>query len=431
MSTKNLEFNKVLLNITLVVMFTFPKLNLNFAGIPLYIIDFLLILNWLVVDRKNQKSLDKIIFTIFFSSIFFICISELFAFLTLNYSIEPFYSLIRTLLTYSLLILLFRRIQSEQEFYRAFIWVVRFSLVTVLLVVLSSIPQTRDFITKNVFELSFLDPAKGFLDKWDKADIDEVLRGRSLIGVSIITGYYLVFVYVLNMIVTKINRNSLSRITQKIFQYIIIIGVLFTNSRGPILTLILVILVDFLYLNSFRKISSIVISSVIIIGITFVFDLSDLELYFNRVIDGSEKLIDGNEGFGESENERLLAYIEPFEVIGRNLFLIFFGLGISERNIIDFQGRNLSDHAVFASAIYSYGLIFALLFISLLGYLIFKMINSSSVYRPNQVQFFVVIFIWQLLGHAIISETRGMNILMITIFIISADFFKTKSNILS
>jgi len=431
MSTKNLEFNKVLLNITLVVMFTFPKLNLNFAGIPLYIIDFLLILNWLVVDRKNQKSLDKIIFTIFFSSIFFICISELFAFLTLNYSIEPFYSLIRTLLTYSLLILLFRRIQNEQEFYRAFIWVVRFSLVTVLLVVLSSIPQTRDFITKNVFELSFLDPAKGFLDKWDKADIDEVLRGRSLIGVSIITGYYLVFVYVLNMIVTKINRNSLSRITQKIFQYIIIIGVLFTNSRGPILTLILVILVDFLYLNSFRKISSIVISSVIIFGITFVFDLSDLELYFNRVIDGSEKLIDGNEGFGESENERLLAYIEPFEVIGRNLFLIFFGLGISERNIIDFQGRNLSDHAVFASAIYSYGLIFALLFISLLGYLIFKMINSSSVYRPNQVQFFVVIFIWQLLGHAIISETRGMNILMITIFIISADFFKTKSNILS
>ena len=281
------------------------------------------------------------------------------------------------------------------------------------------------------FELSFLDPAKGFLDKWDKADIDEVLRGRSLIGVSIITGYYLVFVYVLNMIVTKINRNSLSKITQKIFQYIIIIGVLFTNSRGPILTLILVILVDFLYLNSFRKISSIVISSVIIIGITFVFDLSDLELYFNRVIDGSEKLIDGNEGFGESENERLLAYIEPFEVIGRNLFLIFFGLGISERNIIDFQGRNLSDHAVFASAIYSYGLVFAMLFISLLGYLIFKIINSSSIYRPNQVQFFVVIFIWQLLGHAIISETRGMNILMITIFIISADFFKTKSNILS
>lgn len=429
MSSKNSRISRNILNITLVVIFTFPKLNFNIAGIPFYIVDLLILINWFFLQSNTFKRIDKSFAYIIVPMIFFVVLSEVLACFILDYSIEPFYTLIRTLIIYSLLFLLYRRISNADDFYRSFVWVVRFSVITVLLVTLSSLPATRDIIAKNVFENSFLDPAKGFLDKWDRHDdVEDLIRGRSLIGVSIISGYYLTFIYAICLLLLKLSKRTFDKISLNIIRYLIILGVLFTNSRGPIITLSVLLIVEFIYLNVINKVTALIQLLLLLFVLSFLYSSDDVNYFFNRSIVGFEKLSDTEEGLGDSEYERLYAYIEPFEVIQRNSFLVFFGLGVSDRNIIDYEGRNLSDHAVFASAIYSYGLIFASLFFVLLIFLSFRIFISYSVYQPNLLQIFVVIFIWQLLGHAIISETRGLSILIFSIFFISSGLFQKSSH---
>lgn len=429
MSSKNSRISRNILTITLVVIFTFPKLNFNIAGIPFYIVDLLIIINGFFVQRNTFRRIEKSLSIIIVPMIAFVVLSEIFAYLILDYSIEPFYTLIRTLIIYSLLFLLYRRITNTDDFYRSFVWVVRFSVITVLLVILSSLPSTRDIIAKSVFENSFLDPAKGFLDKWDRHDdIEDLIRGRSLIGVSIISGYYLTFIYAICLLLLKLSKRVFDKVSLNIIRYLIILGVLFTNSRGPIITLTFLLIVEFIYLNVIHKVTALIQVLSLLFVFSFLYSSDDVNYFFNRSIVGFTKLSDTEEGLGESEFERLYAYIEPFEVIKRNNFLVFFGLGISDRNIIDYQGRNLSDHAVFASAIYSYGFIFASLFFVLLIFLSFRIFISYSVYQPNLLQIFIVIFIWQLLGHAIISETRGLSILIFSIFFISSGLFQKSSH---
>lgn len=428
MSSKNSKLSRNILNITLVVIFTFPKLNFNIAGIPFYIVDLLILINWFFLQTNTFNRIEKSVAFIIVPMIFFVVISEFFAYFILDYSIEPFYTLIRTLIIYSLLFLLYRRISNRDDFYRSFLWVVRFSVITVLLVTLSSLPATRDIITKNVFEISFLDPAKGFLDKWDRhGDVEDLIRGRSLIGVSIISGYYLTFIYAICLLLLKLSKRAFDKISLNIIRFLIIFGVLFTNSRGPIITLSVLLIIEFIYLNVINKVTALIQLLLLLFVLSSFYSSDDINYFFNRSIVGFAKLSNTEEGLGDSENERLYAYIEPFEVIQRNSFLVFFGLGVSDRNIIDYQGRNLSDHAVFASAIYSYGLIFALLFFVLLFVLSLRIFISYSGFQVNLLQIFIVIFIWQLLGHAIISETRGLTILVVSIFLISSGLFQKSS----
>lgn len=360
----------------------------------------------------------------------FIVISEIFGLFQPNVTIEPIYSLIRTLLAVSLYFSARKLITDYYDLRIVLLVVMAASLVTGLLLIFTSIPFTRGFLENNIFKYSFLEPAtQGLVNKWD-GSVDKAIRGRSLVGVSIMSGYFIGFcwplVLFLNNFTVTIFKTIRLNYTIILGVLVLVVSIVMTYSRGPILGLVLAVMyIIYMNKNNFRL--AVLGSGMALFSLFYFIGFDSEMFFFSRILNSSEVAISNSEEYGRSETERLNAYVEPFEKLIDHPELFFLGTGFGGDVYSDLGNENLADHAVFAKAIYGYGLIAAILYFIVLGYAIYFTFSNSLQknnpfgHRLSQTLFLCLLSIlpWFLFGHAIVSQVRGATLFYFLLALIS------------
>lgn len=368
----------------------------------------------------------------------FIIISEIFGLFQPNVSIEPIYSLIRTLLAVSIFFSARKLIVDYYDLRIVLLVVLVASCITGLLLIFTSIPATRGFLENNLFKFSFLEPAtQGLLNKWD-GSVDKAIRGRSLVGVSIMSGYFIGFCWPLVLFLRNFSTSFLNvfKLNNAIVfgVLLLIVSVIMSYSRGPLLGLaISVLYLIYANKNNFRLI---VLGFGVVLFSAFYFIGFESEIFFfSRIVNSSEVAVSGSSEFGRSETERLNAYVEPFEKLIDHPELFLLGTGFGGDVYSDLGNENLADHAVFAKAIYGYGLIASLLYFVILGYALLYTYNLTREknnplgYKLSKTLLLSILGIipWFLFGHAIVSQVRGATLFYFLIALVSIQETITKN----
>ena len=410
----------MLLSIAIFILFAFPRMSVKIGPVPLYAIDFFLFASYVYTSRLGSFSIrENTIGRLLAAILFFAIISEFFVIIDQQSVFQPIYMMVRTLLAMSLFVSVSRYVQVQEDLYALLKPALFGALITAIIVVISSIPPTRQFVKQYVFTIKFLEPAsEGVIETYQ--DFTGAVRGRSYVGVSILSGAFLNCIWPLLLYLRSRNfAGTFLGIIVQVVSVLIPIAVIMTYSRGAIIGTAFVIL-GILVLNAARFRSNLLVLMGIGLGVMVYIGLDSDYFYFRRLERSTERVI--NQPIeNRNETERLYAYVEPFTHMANRPRQLFFGNGLSRAKVDKEQNRywindaNFADHAVFGKAYITYGMIAAFLYIIIL----FVGIQRSWYYsmkhnNPYGYQFSRVLFAsilgflpWFVFGHAAVSTPRG------------------------
>jgi hypothetical protein len=414
MKTRNHKAALQLLSISVFVLMAFPRLRIEVNSIPIYAIDLLTVLTWLSagnIQQSKRSLLEPYVIFILMAAI----ISELSAGLQLGTFAEPIYLIIRTLLAISLFFLTRKIIQSKSDLASIMKFGLLGALITAVLMILSSLPATRDFAMKYVFLNRFLEPG-GILTVYDYLQ-GGAGRGRSLVGVSILSAAFLNTIWPLLFLLRASQKlSTLWKVALVCAMLLIPIAVVMSYSRGAIAGLLLV-LITVAFLTSSKVRRPIVVGLSLSLLVFSWLGWNSEYFYFDRLVFTTRSVLE-NPYENVSLTERLFAYPEPFRHVTENPIFLFFGQGFARWKVTNnslLEGSEAATHAVFAAAYYGYGMLaaiaYVLLFLAGLGMTIKKIRQSKDEYASLYSQAILAslagFLSWFMLGHAAVSEPRG------------------------
>lgn len=415
MNERHHKITVIYLAIVFLILTGFPRLNIKVGPAPLYIIDVFIAI--VFIRSQNYKIIHRSFLNNYVLGILaLVVISEILAMFFLPSVLESVYMLIRT----SLAISLFFSVQRILRTFEDLETLLRYGFVglslTAVIMILSSLPMTR-LLVMPLFNASFLEPAelKGFSDAFDDS---HAMRGRSLIGVSILSAAFLNAIWPLTLMKPK--EDSLFQSTFRILVSLLMpVAVVMSYSRGAIIGLALVTVSTLFYAT--KQLRSIITYSVLIGTLLFSFVGWESDLFMFWKIENKTVQMIEDPTATETDRERLFAYIEPWQHLWENPQYLYFGRGLSTEKVqkesntgikVGSNGENAANHAVFAQAYYSYGLIAALLYM----FLFFSALNTTFNYCNKQVSNtfsktllpgLLGLLPWFVLGHAAVSQPRG------------------------
>jgi len=415
----------------------FPRMHLPFGPAPLYIIDFFLAGAFYFALQRKPVHGGREPFVFLVAAIaFFAFISEFRGALYYGIYLEGIYMYGRTFLAISLFFSASRLITSEEDL----VQVLRFATVGVLVsavaMVMTSLPMTRGFIVP-IMSLPFMDPAAFGIER-NLGTAEGAVRGRSFIGYNILTGAFINTLWPLALLFYQ--WPSTRGIWKKLALAAVLaapFGVVMSYSRGAISGMIAVFC-GVLFYGAGRVRQGILAAAVLLV---FVISLVgwDSEYFFFQRIENRLRATIENPHENERETERLYAYSEPFEVVGEHTEFLVAGTGLGsnragQRGYLDkpplLPSRNLADHAVFAKATYTYGLLAAFCYVLLMGFgflYAFQQIQRGRRYGGLTKHLPRMLFAgmfgmlsWFLLGHAAVSQPRGAMLFFLVLGLLAA-----------
>lgn len=409
--------------ITVLLLFGAPKINIKIGPLPLYLIDFVIVLT-VYYARKlapiKYKLPFKFLVGVILSMILF---NEFTNGLIIGTLLQPSYIMIRMSLAVSLFFVIPKIVRYPEHLIKVLKYALVGAFITSLLLIFSSLPMTRG-ISTILLSNSILTPNADSLTTDILNAGEQGIRGSSLIGVSILSGAFLNVIWPLLILLFTYHKiKGILKIILYFTSVLIPIAIIMTYSRGAILALILVILGFVLFQKG--KIRAIALSIVCILIIIFSsIGLDSNYFYFKRIETRTTAAL-YNPYEDSRESERINSYSEPFEHLAENPIYFFLGEGFSRKKIAnssviegnEYRGQR-ADHAVFASAYYAYGLftslLIVLLFISQIYYtirIVNKTTNISGLFSSQLSRLLIVVLIgfvsWFSFGHAAVSQPRG------------------------
>ena len=433
------------LSIFVFLLFAAPKIHIRLGPVPVYLIDFILFLTW--YHSRKLKTIHKSEgLSVYVNAILvFAVISEVFFALRTFDFLNPIYLGVRTWLAFSIFFSLQRILRNEWTFRKILVPIFWGGSITAGFLILSSLPFTR-FLVNPIFDIGFLEPASdSVVEKF--ADLESAKRGRSLVGVSILSGAFVNAAWPL-MLGLRNKRVKLGTRAKKLLPIVSILmplGVFMTYSRGAILGAIFVILVIQIFNTGKYRTQLIALLSIGGIGINFVGWDSEV-LYTERLEKSTNRtLTEGINSTDERETERFDAYVQPFEHVLKFPEYLLLGEGVSALKGRKWNPLGLymgsigrrADHAVFAKSFYAYGMIAAFLYFILLfkagwstHHNCFKRNNPGSFTYSRMILASIAgISTWFFFGHAAISAPRGAMMFFFIIGLAEAQRkFTTKNN---
>ena len=416
--------------ITVLLLLGAPKINIKLGPIPLYLIDVFILLS-----MYYARSLPKLTYKTPYKNLvqfilFMILLNEFLNGLRIGTLIQPIYLMLRMSLAVSLFFTVSKIIRKPEHLTTILKYGLFGALITTTLLITTSLPMTRGFSTI-ILSNPNLTPNANSLTESILSAGESGIRGSSLIGVSILSGAFLNVIWpLLFLLLTFFKPKGILKYIFIISIALVPVGVIMTYSRGAILALILVSIgIVFFQKGKYRS-----IVLILLLGgyISFSFiGLDSKYFFFSRIVDRTEAAL--NNPFDDvREAERLNAYIQPFEHLLNNPFYLFLGEGWARKKVIKaevLEGNekrgDRADHAVFAAAYYSYGLITSLSIVFLYLLLIkhsFRIINNTPNNNYFSSKFTRLLFVvligfssWFSFGHAAVSNPRG-TMLMFFVF---------------
>ncbi len=419
------------------ILFTIPKANLRLGPIPIYLVDIFVMFLLVVAPRRAPPSDRK---TVRYANLLSIIlpialVSELMGMITFGNFFEAVYQSFRTVIAFLVFPLTVRFIRTPWDLLLVLQALALAVLFTSLLMVMTSLPQTRSFAINGVMSNSFLDPNwRGVADKFGSAR-DVGVRGQSLVGVSILSAAFVNVCWPLTALLLRWpGKIGVMRGIAMLSCLMAPFAVLMSYSRGAIAGSVLIILVSLLWgLNHVRR--GILFPAAIFGIVIFSIGVGSSLFFFDRLVNRTAATFD-SELASAGEHERLHSYTEPFEHVIERPGFFFLGEGVTIRyasSPVASQQRGKATHSVFSIAYYSYGMIAALLYTVLIFQILFftaTMIKSKRGTLSRafaQALFLVVVGIipWLASAHGAVSNSRGaMLLFFIVALVVSLDRFR-------
>ncbi|MFW2439049.1 MAG: O-antigen ligase family protein [Arenicellales bacterium] len=408
------------LTATVFVLTAMPRLSIKFGPLPLYAIDLLIIITLFYSLKMKAVYSGKRPFSGFIILIiFFAILGEIAAMSYSGQLFAPIYLLIRTFLAVSLFYSASKILRSRNDLLLVFKAASLGIGITVMLMIMTSLPFTRGLVVSSIFSISYLEPSFVFTAKRYSMEAfqDVGVRGKSLIGVSILSGAFINVMWPFISLLIRWPWNL--GFWRKIAIVVCIlspIAVVMSYSRGAILGMFLVI-GGTLFFGSSRNRQGIIVAVLMSVTIfSFVGWDSDV-FFFERIENRYTAMID-NPFEDERESERILSYVEPFEHMVENPHFIIVGEGtsITKTGVISEQSGK-ATHSVFSKAYYSYGMVasFIYMFLIVRGFSFTRrqirirkrLGDISSLYAQGLFAALLGILPWLVFGHAAVSTPRG------------------------
>jgi hypothetical protein len=414
------------------VLFTIPKANLRLGPIPLYLIDLFVLFLLVVAPRRAPPSARK---TVRFSNLLGIILllallSEVMGMVTFGFSFETVYQSMRTVIAFLVFPLTVRFIRSPSDLRLVLQATALALLFTSLLMIMTSIPQTRNFVINGVMSYEFLEPnARGVVDKFEDTE-DRGVRGQTLVGISILSAAFINVCWPLVALLLRWPEHiGLMRNVAVLACLVAPFAVLMSYSRGAITSLILIILFGLLWgLNHVRR--GILFPAVIFGIVVFSIGVGSSIFFFDRLVTRTTAALNP-ELAGVGEHERLHSYTEPFEHVIDHPGFFFLGEGVTVRyaaSAIAPQQMGKATHSVFSIAYYSYGMIAAIIYIFLIYRILFFTAAMTKSKRGTlsrafaQALFLVVVGLvpWLAFAHGAVSASRGSMLLFFVVALVAS-----------
>lgn len=303
--------------------------------------------------------------------------------------------------------------------------------ITSMLMVMSSLPMTRSFVANDIFSISFLEPAAdNVVDKYlDRLDEEAGARGRSLVGVSILSGTFINIMWplVLTLVYGNLQLNVLWRRIAMFSSFLAPVAVFMSYSRGPILgTILMLLCVLLLRYGKIRRglMLPIILTTAIVVTVGVGSNLFFVERLVNRTVAAIDNPYDD-----ERESERIKAYSEPFAHLLEHPQFLFIGEGNAiNRTRALAEQDGMATHALFAKAYYSYGMFSAVLYMILVFSALRYAFNQRDRFGNGFVGLYakalflssVAMLPWVMFGHAIVSQPRGTMIFFLILGLLAS-----------
>ena len=419
MQGRNHKNAVTLLFVTVLVLTAAPRMGIRVGPVPVYIIDGLLLLTFMaamqvrtgVAQRKPLQGLVLFLLPL-------IVMSEFYGIVLSGKPLEPIYEMVRMLIAISLFFSVSRIVQTEEDVLAVIKAVTLGAIFTATLMIFSSVSFTRGIVTSTFFSWSFFEPAaEKALETF--SDSSDPMRGRSLVGVSILSGAFLNVSWPMAAMLYRWH-GRVSLIWRKlalVSMSLIPIGIVMSYSRGAVLGLLMVILGTILFgAKQARK--GIVIGAMTAVILFSAVGWDSEIFFFDRLENRTQAMLE-NPYEDERETARLFAYIDPFFHMQKHPEFLVFGRGQT------YSSYGIADHAVFAKAYVAYGMMAAFLYMFLVARVFLLLRGKAST--PFRLDPFVQRFAqtllismlgmlpWVMFGHAAVSSPRGAMLLFLVL----------------
>ncbi len=460
-NTKTYEKKQRLLRTLTLLIFLIsgiPKLSVK-LGFPLYAID--IILFYLIL--KTKKSIlpiyshnGRFIIKVIGIYLCFIILGECRGIITYGFISQHIYLICRFFLVVSISKLIPKLITQLEDLKLVMKGLYIGLLLSSLLSILYSIPFTRGIV--NFFlSIPFLEPAAEQLvdgDEFYDNVYDGAYRGRTLIGSSTFSSGVIAALYPMLFMGSQFfSGEKLWRNIHRVSIMIIPLGILATYGRTAWLSVVLIILSTLFWgEKKFKaKILGIIMMLLLIFfgGLLNTQSISSNLPLVNRIVSKTEVTLD-KPLEGSSEQERFLAYVQPFDHVLVYPSFLIAGSGITQRR----WGGNkyaeavAANHAIPGMAYYAYGVGGALCQIILMFSsfnLIYKRLHQTKRWKIPMVGIWQALLTawfgllpWWAFGHGIVSAPRGAAVFFLFLGILLAceniyqiQFQEKKENLLN
>jgi len=411
------------------VLMAVPKLNFKMGPIPIYVIDILIVMLLCKAlnlppfrTRRMFAGTVKVILLLALTS-------ELVGLVTFDTFQETVYITIRTCLAFSVFFITGLIVRTPLDVSLVLRAVALGLLVTASLMILSSLPMTRGYVSDFVFSQRFLEPATEQIGRHLDTG-DSGIRGRTLVGVSILGATFINVCWPLAALLLRWPwpLGSIWRSIAFAACVLAPMGVVMSYSRGPLLGTVLIFVTVLIFGYRYVR-RGILLPIAVGTTIFLTVGISSQIFFFDRLTNRSQAIFE-NPFQDERESERILAYVEPFQHVIENPQFIVLGEGITVRysnsSVIPEQAEK-ATHATFAMAYYAYGMLAALLYWSIVlralyltSLLARRKRSLTGLLSQSFLLSVVALLPWIVFGHAAISTPRGAMLLFFVLGLISS-----------
>jgi len=413
-----------LLFVTVLLLTAAPRMGIKVGPMPIYLIDIFLVLTLISsLQIRSRLTHRKPLKGIVMALMGFVVVSEFYGIAASGRPLNPIYEMIRMLLAMSLFFSVGRIVRSEKDVLAVIKAMMLGAVVTASLMIMTSVPFTRGIATSYVFSWSFLEPAAETTLRI-YSDTDDPMRGRSLVGVSILSGAFLNIGWPMAALLYQW-RGRVQQVWKKgalISMLLTPIGIVMSYSRGAVLGLFFVVM-GALLLGAEQARRGILIGAIGAVAL-FGFVGWDSELFFFERLENRTQAMLENPYQDERETARLFAYVDPFFHLQQHPEFLIFGRGQT-------YGRyGIADHAVFAKAYVAYGMMAAFLYMFLVVRA-FSFLWGRAVQQvgrdPFARRFAQTLLVsmlgmlpWLTFGHAAVSSPRGAMMLFLVLGLVAS-----------
>jgi hypothetical protein len=424
------QLSSKLLGLFIFVLLVAPRTRVPGIGIPLYLVDLLLVFLFFIAVQRPKISLRLSgpipqlagIYTIF------VCLGETRGIIEYGAFAESAYMMGIFCLAISLVYIVPKMIRTPDNLVVVFKGILLGLLVTSVIVVLYSLGATRPLVAGTIFSWDFLNPGGArYLHFMENMGGEGATRGTSLIGAATLTAGFLGTMWPVAFLAAQ--WSGLGIRWQKVAVLVSVIsplGLLATYGRTAWLIVIVIgIMAGIFGFGGGRRKVFILVSLCLLIAYVYG-EQSDLFM-MNRLKARTQATINAPLE-DPAERERFASYFEPFEHLSENPAWLIAGAGRTGGKLIGrgqldtqlFDEGALATHSAFAMAYYAFGLPGAicqvLLMLSALR-LILKQLKAYGKDRQQQLIWQVLLMTWSgllfwwLTGHAAVGEPRGVMLL--------------------